>query len=188
MRDAKGDESIGSAFHVGEGVFVTARHVVENVVIREVRSTHALRRPLEEAVPEYTENVVKVIENAIGQVPTWPVFQNPLQITKGPFFHPDPAIDVAVFATEGLHPAGAKCTGTGRACTRSTSTGPVWAKCRGTVIPAKLRFAQLVEAPRTSGSTASIGGLVERWYCEGWSNPRAGRSSMHGVAPQCAVE
>src|SRR5258705_13992409 len=51
----KGDESIGSAFQVGEGVFVTARHVVENVVIREIRSTHALRRPLEEAVPEYTE-------------------------------------------------------------------------------------------------------------------------------------
>jgi hypothetical protein len=43
VMDAEGKESIGSAFHVGEGVFVTARHVVENVTINEVRTTQAFR-------------------------------------------------------------------------------------------------------------------------------------------------
>lgn len=34
-----GSHGIGSAFHVGEGVFVTARHVVEGNQILEVAST-----------------------------------------------------------------------------------------------------------------------------------------------------
>ena len=33
-----GVQGIGSAFHVGEGVFVTARHVVENLKILEVNN------------------------------------------------------------------------------------------------------------------------------------------------------
>lgn len=101
---AEGKESIGSAFHVGDGVFVTARHVVENVKISEVRVTQAVRRPLKEVIPEYSDDAVQAIKNAIGQTPTWPVFQAALHITSGPYFHSDAAIDVAVFATEGLHP------------------------------------------------------------------------------------
>ena len=34
-----GDRNIGSAFHVGEGVFVTARHIVEGNKIVEVKIT-----------------------------------------------------------------------------------------------------------------------------------------------------
>ncbi len=104
VRDAKGDESIGSAFHVGDGIFVTARHVVEGFAIDEVRPTHELRRPLKEVIPEYTDEMIQTITDAIGKPPTWPVFQKSLRIIKGPFFHPDAAIDVAVFATESLHP------------------------------------------------------------------------------------
>jgi hypothetical protein len=104
VTDAEGNKSIGSAFHVGDGVFITARHVVEDVVIAEVRSTQALRRPLNEVRPEYSDDLLKDIANTIGQRPTWPAFQSPLRITKGPFIHSGAGIDVAVFATEGLHP------------------------------------------------------------------------------------
>lgn len=34
-----GDQAIGSAFHVGDGVFVTARHVVEGRKILEIANT-----------------------------------------------------------------------------------------------------------------------------------------------------
>lgn len=37
--DEKGDEGIGSAFHIGDGVFVTARHVVDGVTIKEIATT-----------------------------------------------------------------------------------------------------------------------------------------------------
>jgi hypothetical protein len=33
--DGKGDEGIGSAFHIGQGIFVTARHVIEGATINE---------------------------------------------------------------------------------------------------------------------------------------------------------
>jgi hypothetical protein len=104
VTDAEGKESIGSAFHIGEGVFVTARHVVENVNISEVKMTHELRRPLQEVIPEYSDDAIAEITKTIGQSPTWPVFQAPSKIDKGPYFHSDAAIDVAVFAVNGLHP------------------------------------------------------------------------------------
>ncbi|MGY3130144.1 hypothetical protein ACVWZM_000826 [Bradyrhizobium sp. USDA 4501] len=103
--DGEGSERIGSAFHVGEGIFVTARHVVEDATIAEVKPTHALRLPLQEAIPDYTDDAIKDITNTIRQAPAWPVFQKSLSISRGPFFHSDAAIDVAVFATEGLHPS-----------------------------------------------------------------------------------
>jgi len=37
--DSKGDEGIGSCFHIGNGIFVTARHVVEGLTIKEVATT-----------------------------------------------------------------------------------------------------------------------------------------------------
>jgi hypothetical protein len=104
VTDAEGKESIGSAFHVGEGVFVTARHVVENATIKEVRTTQPFRRPLKEVIPEYSDDAIAEIEKTVGQPPTWPVFQVPSNVIKGPFFHSDTAIDVGVFAVEGLHP------------------------------------------------------------------------------------
>ncbi|WP_338830435.1 hypothetical protein [Bradyrhizobium sp. 27S5] len=104
VRNADGDEGIGSAFHVGEGIFVTARHVVEGLEIIDIKPTHVLRLPLKEAVPETTDETIKSATEMYGQAPTWPVFQNSLRLTKGPFFHSDAEIDVAVFGTEGLHP------------------------------------------------------------------------------------
>jgi hypothetical protein len=34
--DAKGDEGIGSAFHISDGIFVSARHVIDGVTIKEM--------------------------------------------------------------------------------------------------------------------------------------------------------
>jgi hypothetical protein len=34
-----GDEGIGSAFHIGEGIFETARHVIDSVIIKEAATT-----------------------------------------------------------------------------------------------------------------------------------------------------
>jgi hypothetical protein len=60
---------------------------------------------LQEAIPEYTGDLINEITSTIGEAPTWLLFQKSLQITKGPFFHSDAAIDVAVFAPEALHPS-----------------------------------------------------------------------------------
>src|SRR5215472_13853378 len=87
VTDAGAKENIGTAFHVGEGVFVTARHVVENAIINEVKATETHRRPLKEVIPEYRDHEIAEIAKTIAQTPTWPVFQNPLRIIKGPFFH-----------------------------------------------------------------------------------------------------
>lgn len=43
VRSPTGAESIGTAFHVGEGVFLTARHVVEQREILQVRTTLGAR-------------------------------------------------------------------------------------------------------------------------------------------------
>lgn len=78
---ADGGEGIGTAFHVGNGVFVTARHVVEGRKIKEVgfddqSMTHILNR-----------------QAALSKS-----FELPkLAIASGPFFHSDPSVDVACF-------------------------------------------------------------------------------------------
>jgi hypothetical protein len=64
-----GSQSIGSAFHVGEGVFVTARHVLENRRVLEVRPT-----------------VSPVHMQTDG-----------LSLVSGPIFHPDDFVDVGAF-------------------------------------------------------------------------------------------
>lgn len=82
--DDKGDMAIGTCFHVGEGVFVTARHVVENRNDLQIgfdddsmTMDFALR-------PEYWN------KEAPGRI----------AITAGPHFHPDPNVDVACFRVD----------------------------------------------------------------------------------------
>lgn len=74
--DANGDESIGSAFHIGDGIFVTARHVVENVKIREVATTKSAN-----------------LDTEMGGKVCPP---RRLEIVEGPHFGPVD-LDVAVF-------------------------------------------------------------------------------------------
>lgn len=44
VETCQGDESIGTAFHIGDGYFITAKHVLEGNTVREVSITQPLRR------------------------------------------------------------------------------------------------------------------------------------------------
>jgi S1-C subfamily serine protease len=89
VEDAAGAQSIGTAFHVGEGVFVTARHVVDGKAILSVATT------------ERSIQTVKVLEGA-RQIETtrWP---GKGKMVRGPFLHPDENIDVAALVVEGIN-------------------------------------------------------------------------------------
>jgi hypothetical protein len=98
--DKKGDQSIGSAFHVGEGVFVTARHVVENREILEVATTAraqliAKAEANDEPKPLHEENPLVGFDFVEPSV---------VQVAEGPFYHADKSVDVAVFRVHGLDP------------------------------------------------------------------------------------
>ena len=74
--DANGDEGIGSAFHIGDGIFITARHVVENVTIKEVATTKSAHLSAEAGGKKFPPRR--------------------LDIAEGPHFGPE-GLDVAVF-------------------------------------------------------------------------------------------
>ncbi|WP_050523532.1 S1 family peptidase [Pseudorhodobacter wandonensis] len=84
VKDKNGDHGIGSAFHVGDGSFVTARHVMEgkaecSVEIDSYRHHRWLRQTVHFQKPDRFELVA-------------------LQ----PLFHPDSKKDVAVFSVPSL--------------------------------------------------------------------------------------
>lgn len=73
-RNRGGDIGIGTCFHVGEGIWVTARHVVDQRSILRIDSpARSMRMPGD-------------------PTPTW----------QGPFFHPDERVDVAAFRVSNL--------------------------------------------------------------------------------------
>ncbi len=80
----EGDKSIGSSFHLGDGVFVTAAHVVKDLKISEIATTEV----------SYMEDSSK----GYGEygVPNEYITIEPqkLNILKGPYYHKDD--DVAV--------------------------------------------------------------------------------------------
>lgn len=86
VEDAEKTQSIGSAFHVGEGVFVTARHVVENKEIISIETTELTLRP----IPDGKGAHEIVHHPSRGKV------------VRGPLFHPNEHIDVAVLVVEGI--------------------------------------------------------------------------------------
>lgn len=77
--DKKGDEGIGSAFHIGDGVFVTARHVVDGVTIKEIATTKSAH--LREGAED------KMVPPRL------------LKIIDGPYFGRDD-LDLAVFKVD----------------------------------------------------------------------------------------
>jgi Trypsin-like peptidase domain len=77
--DAKGDEGIGSAFHIGDGIFVSARHVIDGVTIKEIATTKSAH----------------LSEEAGGKS----VPPRRLEIVDGPYFGAD-GLDVAVFRVD----------------------------------------------------------------------------------------
>ena len=88
----KGDEGIGSCFHIGDGVFITAKHVVEGCTIKEIGTTVALRRFYE------TEDT----KNTGGTLVDIPFSPKITSNYKGPFFHPDDKIDVAALIVQDI--------------------------------------------------------------------------------------
>jgi len=79
--DSNGDENIGSCFHVGEGVFVTARHVVEGRTIKEI------------GFDDDTINQELLKDRAY-----WgPQTHGRVNIIDGPHFHNNDHVDVACF-------------------------------------------------------------------------------------------
>lgn len=88
-----GSQAIGSAFHVGEGVFLTARHVVDGCKILEVANT----------VSRHVPDPVGKTTFADGDGTTYrfvPAAKG--EVSKGPFFHPVDSIDVAALVVSGI--------------------------------------------------------------------------------------
>ncbi|WP_413472486.1 S1 family peptidase [Shewanella baltica] len=79
----EGDNSIGTAFHIGDGYFVTAKHVLESNTILEVSITQPLT-----AITSYHNNHMSD-----------EVRPRTLKIVEGPWFA-DGDVDVAVFRIE----------------------------------------------------------------------------------------
>jgi hypothetical protein len=90
--NANGDEGIGSCFHIGDGVFITAKHVVKNCAVKEIGTTlHQVRYFETEDTP-----ATGMARTELTYVPqTTPSF-------KGPFFHPDENVDVAAIVVPGV--------------------------------------------------------------------------------------
>lgn len=82
--NAEGDQGVGSAFHVGDGAFVTASHVVEGMASCHIElDSYRLTRLAESAA-----SAISLDDGARTQI-------NPLS-------HPDPKKDVAVFSIPSL--------------------------------------------------------------------------------------
>lgn len=109
-----GTRGIGSAFHIGDGVFVTSRHVVEGNQIVEVKITE----PVGVTTKEYFRDVlmsdasdehIEEYDRKFGQKSEFPrLFRHylrPLAVVEGPCFADRPELDVAVFRVRELHPA-----------------------------------------------------------------------------------
>lgn len=79
-----GDLAIGTCFHVGDGVFVTAAHVILDRTITEIGFDDLLTTLHLIEKPEYCG------KKTCGSV----------SIVSGPHFHPDDRVDVACFKAE----------------------------------------------------------------------------------------
>lgn len=81
-----GGESIGTAFHIGNGIFVTARHVVEGKTISEIATTKHSRNLIGSYVPR---------EDKLS-------FSMPRRLTliDGPKYPVDKSVDLAFFKVD----------------------------------------------------------------------------------------
>lgn len=77
--DSKGDRAIGTCFHVGEGVYITARHVVDGRRIVGI-DFHDLSVAMD---------LIQDFERRNLERP------GDVRILEGPAYHPDPTVDVA---------------------------------------------------------------------------------------------
>jgi hypothetical protein len=91
VKKADGTPGIASAFHVGDGVFITARHVVEHQTIVEVATTQSWLREIERDDDDSRGRRMEAITRPARSANF-----------RGPFFHPDAKVDVAALVVEGI--------------------------------------------------------------------------------------
>jgi hypothetical protein len=108
VENSDGTREIGSAFHVGEGVFVTAKHVVENE-IREIKVSEPLPIRASEMFPEVPDEQIREMEDemedVLGHVPFYKYWADPVEIDEVPFFSDNPEVDLAIFSVKNIHHA-----------------------------------------------------------------------------------
>lgn len=94
-----GVAGIGSAFHIGEGIFLTAKHVLDGSHVTEIKVT-------DERLFYRSDLYPKREDGSYVITPESPrICLDPSGLTKlsgGPYFHPDPTVDVAAFRCDGL--------------------------------------------------------------------------------------
>jgi hypothetical protein len=108
-----GDRNIGSAFHVGNGVFVTARHVLDGNKILEIKITEPVAVDATEyfrgvlrvdVTDEYVQEYEAMLKNASGYTPLFKNYLRPLTLVGHPYFPEETDLDVAAFRVEQIHP------------------------------------------------------------------------------------
>lgn len=92
-----GDQSIGTAFHIGDGIYLTARHVLDGNRVLQV-TPHASGDLFEQDLKTKVPTLAKLN----GEVPVWSLHHNNPIIIGGPFYHEDANVDVAVFCLGGI--------------------------------------------------------------------------------------
>lgn len=91
VENEDGSHGIGAAFHIGEGVYITARHVVGGKRVLEVGFTMPHFR-----IPDPKGNVT--VHGRKGRYRT--IDTGTWRVTRGPFFHPNEAVDIAAFVCD----------------------------------------------------------------------------------------
>lgn len=105
-----GDISIGSAFHIGEGIFVTAKHVIQGNSISLVRITEPISISFDEFYQDMGLTAEQLQRNAeaqkkvFGHLPRFKRYLKPLDIDGAPLFDSNPSVDLAAFRVRNLHP------------------------------------------------------------------------------------
>ncbi len=90
VRNDKGDEEIGTAFHVGEGIYVTARHVIHKKEILSVATKQSTYRRSTKTPGAFET----VHAHGLGR------------LSDKPLYHPDDKADVALLLVDGIGRAG----------------------------------------------------------------------------------
>ncbi len=99
--EGNGDLQIGGAFHIGDGVFVTARHVVEGRTVKQIRLSDPDLFHYSDLYPRNRDGWIEVGPESKRMTRH---HDGTLTIVKGPVFHPNERVDVAAFVVEGMQP------------------------------------------------------------------------------------